>query len=318
MCMIAYQPKGNEPFSRDIFTNAWSHNHHGAGYMFCLDGKVVIRKPFYKLRELIRAYEADHQQHGATSPFVVHFRWKTHGTMDAINVHPHELDGGKAGLVHNGVLSAFTPPWKSNELSDTAWFCRTVLVQRPAEQLVEQGFAEMLAEMITDSNRMVILSHTGRAMIINPKSGSAQYDGDRWYSNADFKEKYKKPVVSGSSATSSCQPATNGAIIPVTRQEYGWTHGGGWTRWDNTEKKVEDKSVKAAEDCPPRGPNDCESPDLYEHYERTYNHLVMKDYSKLKCQEDWDLLDEEAWKMAKDTFPPELSDPIYLLPKELQ
>lgn len=309
MCMIAYQPSGNDAFPREVFTNAWSHNHHGAGYMFCHNGKVVIRKPFYKLRELIRAYEADHVQFGATSPFVVHFRWATHGTKEAVNVHPHPLDDGKAGLVHNGVLSAFTPPWKQNDLSDTAWFCRTVLVKRPAEQLVDQGFAEMLAEMITDSNKMVILSHTGRAMIINPKAGAAQYDGVRWYSNSDFKEKYKKAWVSTPTTSIgflSGTGTTTGPIIPVTSQSYGW--------WADEKKEF----VKPADDSPPRGPNECDSPDLYEHYEKTYNHLVMECYSKLHTQEDWDNLDRDAWNMAKDTFPPDISDPVYLLPKELR
>ena len=186
MCLIAYQPPGDKPFERDVLENGWDNNHHGAGYMFVEDGKLVIRKPFFKLKELLRAYNGDHRRCGATSHFIVHFRWATHGSAKAINIHPHSLRGGEAGLVHNGILTDFIPP-SGTDLSDTAWFCKTVLVGRPIEQLTSVEFGSLLAEMITERNKFVILDKNGQCVIVNDTSGI--YDGKRWYSNTDYEKK---------------------------------------------------------------------------------------------------------------------------------
>lgn len=186
MCLIAYQPQNDKAFDRHTIRNGWDANSDGAGYMFADGEKVVIRKPFFKVKQLIKSYERDHKEFGAISPFVIHFRWATHGSAKPHNIHPHPLADGLAGLAHNGVLSTFIPP-KEFDLSDTAFFCYTVLAARSTDQLVSKEFGELLGKMIGKYNKFVIMDGGGRVSIVNESSG--EWDGSRWYSNNAYKDK---------------------------------------------------------------------------------------------------------------------------------
>jgi len=212
MCLIMSQPPGDAPFPDEQLENGWQANKDGAGFMFVADGQLQIRKPFYKLKELKAAYASDHAAHGAASPFVIHFRWATHGDKTGGNTHPHSLAGGDAALVHNGILSEFD--WGGQTYSDTAVFCGTVLVARTAEQLVSESFGKILADMIGKWNKFVIMDALGNVSIVNADQGV--YDGSRWYSNTGY-------------------------LPPTPKKHYqqwtncsGYTHGGAstWERMD--------------------------------------------------------------------------------------
>jgi hypothetical protein len=170
----------NQAIPEEWIRSAWGKNHDGAGYMFAVDGTLHVRKPFWKLADLLAAYQADHKAYGALSAFVLHLRWSTHGKENAHNTHPHVLDNGRAGLAHNGILSDFEPPWKS-DLSDTAFFCGTVLSARPAEQLLDDHFGKVLAEMIGPDNKFALMDCAGNVAIVNQNQGD--WDGDFWVSN---------------------------------------------------------------------------------------------------------------------------------------
>lgn len=182
MCLIAYQPAESKRFAKSVFKNGWSDNPDGAGYMFSHAGILIIRKPFYKLKELWKAYKADHENYGQASAFVVHFRYATHGSDDAVNIHPHPLADGKVGMVHNGILP-FEPPHKSG-ISDTVFFCRTVLGNRQPSFLMGNHCRSWLGEMIGRHNKLVFMDGKGRVSIVNPDSG--MWDMGNWYSNRSY------------------------------------------------------------------------------------------------------------------------------------
>lgn len=193
MCLAAYQPAGTPAMPKEHFENAWEANHDGAGYMFASKGELFIRKPFYDLESLRTQYEKDHAEYGAESAFVVHFRFATHGNKLAGNVHPHELCDGKAGLVHNGILKDFDPAWGS-DMSDTAWFCNTVLAMRPVEQMTDEKFCDALGNLIGLGNKFIIMDANGSVAIVNQESG--QWDGENWYSNSSHETPIKRVYYS--------------------------------------------------------------------------------------------------------------------------
>lgn len=199
ICLIAYQPPGSEPLREEWLRNGWTANPHGGGFMFARDGKLVIRKGFYKFREFKEAYDAAFLYHGAESPFIVHFRWATHGGHEVVNCHPHELANGDAGLVHNGILDQFQTSWNS-KISDTVLFCRTVLAMRPAEQLVDEAFNGLLAEMIGPHNKFAIMDKDGNVSIVNADQG--EWDGPYWFSNLSYLPPVKIKSVGAQSADS--------------------------------------------------------------------------------------------------------------------
>jgi predicted glutamine amidotransferase len=178
---------------RENMRDHWEENPDGAGYMFVHAGEVVIRKPFFKFKKLWKHYSRDFAQYGSKSPFVVHFRWATHGQLDAVNTHPHVLAGSTVGLVHNGVLP-FTPE-KSWGISDTVYFCRTVLASRSMKQLTDPKFGKTLEDIIGTANKLVLLDRNGRVSIVNESAGEWDADGC-WYSVPAMSRGYRSYVLS--------------------------------------------------------------------------------------------------------------------------
>src|SRR4051812_24012814 len=109
MCVIVAQPKGTQALSVSSLGKMFDANPDGAGYMFVRDGEVIVRKPYWDVVSLMADYFSDFAAHGKQSPFVLHFRWCTHGELCKGNTHPHVLIPGKVALVHNGILPV-TPP----------------------------------------------------------------------------------------------------------------------------------------------------------------------------------------------------------------
>lgn len=184
MCLIAVQKAGDVMFSRQEMRNSWENNSDGAGYMYVVDGRVVIRKPFFTFRDLRRAYAGDFQKHGKDSPFVVHYRWTTHGLEDKCNTHPHRVptaEGGSIGMVHNGVITIESD---DQTKSDTVMFARKCLASKPEIVLMSGTYAKLVGEAITSSNKLVLLAGDKRISIINENVG--HWKGSRWYSNYGY------------------------------------------------------------------------------------------------------------------------------------
>jgi len=218
------------------------------------EGKLIVRKPFYKLKELKHAYATDHNQYGGISPFVIHFRYSTHGNDEVDNIHPHVLASGEVGLVHNGILTGFLPPAKS-DLSDTAFFCRTVLMGRTREQLLSEDFANALAEMIGTGNKFILMDCFGNVTIPNQEQGL--WVGDYWLSN----NSYEKPKT-----THVGKSITRG--MSFTAQEYddyqSWADG-----------KCDSKLLPCAYQGTGEG-SSAEESEASEEYENLYDRAVTE------------------------------------------
>jgi predicted glutamine amidotransferase len=228
MCLIILNPAG-EKLPQSALDNGWSNNPDGAGYMFVANGKLIIRKPYYKLRALKADLMRDHAEHNASSPFVVHFRFATHGEKTAENCHPHAICGEQIGLAHNGVLHDFLPPFDA-DYSDTVHFCRTVLAYRAPNHVIDANFRSILAEMIGTGNKFVLLRDTREVSIVNESAGV--WDNGNWYSNATYKTasvfgRFKRSTTASSyslpahyakgSLFGDCSPCVGGEM--ETREE---------------------------------------------------------------------------------------------------
>lgn len=212
MCLLVVHRPGAAPLTEDQIRNAWSANDDGAGFAYIHEGALVLRRPFFKLKPLIAAYLEAHRLHGATSPFILHFRWATHGHISADNCHPIPIDGTEAVLAHNGILSCFSSPFK--EESDTAFFARTVLASRPCSQLLDPAFGNYLADMIGAGNKLAILSPAApHVSIINESQG--HWLDNTWFSNNSYLPSATSRSPSSYTPTSYCsvnEPAVSGPL----------------------------------------------------------------------------------------------------------
>ena len=178
MCLIVAHKPGAKAMPLVELQRAWNTNHDGAGYMYINKGKLKIRKPFFRLKDLTAAYYEDHERFGTHNPFVLHLRFATHGKCNMENTHPHAVADKHVGVAHNGIL------WAPKDQSDTVYFCKTVLAERTAHQLLTAQFRLFIEEVVGVSNKLVLLSRTGQLSIINEDQG--EWIDNTWYSNVSF------------------------------------------------------------------------------------------------------------------------------------
>jgi hypothetical protein len=178
MCMIYAHAKGVQAVPEKYVRADWTVNNDGAGYCFARDGKLVVRKPYFKLKHLVRDFYADHAMYGKDSGFVLHLRFATHGEKDEANTHPFLTDSGVA-VAHNGILWTGGAHAARGE-SDTAFFVRTVLAKREASELMSDDMGKFLSDVIGIGNKLAMLDSQGALRVVNDDMG--EWDKGVWYS----------------------------------------------------------------------------------------------------------------------------------------
>jgi hypothetical protein len=191
MCIICIKPAGIKMPSTEEITNCFESNPHGAGYMFAHNGKVHIRKGFFKVPEMEQSFMETEKIIGTdldSLPIVLHMRLATSGKVNKSNCHPfpnsHKQKWLKRtnifwdiGVAHNGVA-----PYRCemNEFSDTQMFIIKVLWKYSFQEMIDNK------DMIFPPgfNKFAIMNSNGEVLEI----GDFQNDdeGRRW-SNWGYK-----------------------------------------------------------------------------------------------------------------------------------
>lgn len=166
----------------DKFDTAALNNPDGFGYAYVLNGQVFIRKSaqYDKLRT---RFERDYNRYREQSPFLIHFRWATHGDTVRRLAHPFRMQDGGA-VIHNGVLDM--PVIPSTE-SDTTAFVHKVIDRLPRGWSDTKTWPTMVQEMAGYGNKLAFLWPDSTFLILNEKAG--HWDGDNWFSNQSYKYK---------------------------------------------------------------------------------------------------------------------------------
>lgn len=197
MCLLMLHP-GRVYIDESALREGWRGNSDGAGYAFAHGGKLIVRKPFFKLREFLKAYQADVALY-ADSPFIIHLRYATHGGKGGDNVHPFEICGGEIVMGHNGMLCEFESPAKDE--SDTRFFARTVLAHRHPDQVMAPEFRDWLTGLI-GHNKLAFLRADGTWSIANDKAG--HWDGGAWFSNYSYRYSPRQYFSAGAGHGGAC------------------------------------------------------------------------------------------------------------------
>lgn len=180
MCIAIFKP-ADKKISRETLRQCWDTNSHGAGFMYALNGKLIVRKGFMNFQKFWAAYqEVEGYSLG------IHFRISTGGGVNPENTHPFKVNRGVA-LIHNGILPISVP--HDSKLSDTALFCRDTLGHLPENFMHIPGILNLIENFMESyrggyKNKIVFMDATGKVVILGEKYGI--WDGGIWYSNDSY------------------------------------------------------------------------------------------------------------------------------------
>lgn len=177
MCLAVLVQQGSK-LPMEVFDKASFNNSDGFGYAFVHNGEVVVRK-VTAASELEMQFVKEHNAHYKSSPFLIHFRYATHGEVCMRNTHPFMLSNGGA-IIHNGILPI--NPAKNTRDSDTRHFVRQFLNKLPDNWHKSEYILQVVAEAIGKNNKLALLMPDKSYVIINESQGN--WINGIWYSNA--------------------------------------------------------------------------------------------------------------------------------------
>lgn len=219
MCIIAYIPKGGPLPKRETLEFCWESNPHNAGFMYVKDGRLVIHKK-EKRDEFLDLF---YKTYTPDSPFVMHMRYATHGSVSLENTHPFRVDKTLA-FVHNGVIHRCAPDKKQEkeeDISDTRNFQQQVLRKLPKEWF-HSGLMHVLLQEYIGQSKIVFLHNSGTVIILNEDKGdwvnpenNSKVEANKgiWYSNDYYKRKRVPDTVQNYYASSGYYSP------PISREE---------------------------------------------------------------------------------------------------
>lgn len=200
MCIICYKPAGAPLPGFETLERCARRNPHGAGFALARDGRVIVRKGFGRVVDLLEALvdAAGGPEAVEALPAILHFRLATHGSVCPANCQPLPLSARledvkalsaecAAAMAHNGIYSGveFRPEWP--DVSDT----QAMVLGR----LSGMSFAEIAARKeeiaaMLGPSRTVLLDASGEALLFGgwEREGSEDGKPDLCWSNAGFRD----------------------------------------------------------------------------------------------------------------------------------
>lgn len=137
MCIIVAKEKNSKLPSIETLRNCFTNNPDGAGFMYVKDNGVIIDKGYMTWKDFEKRYNKLCRRYNnfKNKALVMHFRIGTSGGNIPQNTHPYPIyedtNSGdvhktyaraKLGMVHNGVISSYTPKDKTSKHNDTQEF----------------------------------------------------------------------------------------------------------------------------------------------------------------------------------------------------
>lgn len=193
MCIICAKPAKLSMPSHEVIQRMWQSNPDGAGFMYAMNGRVVIEKGFMTLSALEARLAAVSEKVDLTAvPVVLHFRIGTAGGNTPENTHPFPITDSipalrklrmeaPVGVAHNGIIHV-TPRQKN--ISDTMEYIASQLA--PLHRAVREFYRDKnLMQMVENaiSSKMVFLTKKGEIFTI----GEFVNDGGLLFSNSSYK-----------------------------------------------------------------------------------------------------------------------------------
>lgn len=171
MCLIIASQTGKLP-TEEVLQQGWNDNSDGWGLMQSDGSNVIVNKGlrYKELEQLIEKLNGN--------PFVIHYRWATHGNKNVDNCHPFRITK-QLYMAHNGVINIECP----NKLMSDTWHFSKKLIEMGLDHLAikDEEIAAHIKKWIGSGNKLAFLDYTGNITIVNDKAG--HWEDGIWYSN---------------------------------------------------------------------------------------------------------------------------------------
>ncbi len=221
MCIIAYKPLNKAFMPQSVLAECFKNNPDGAGFMFCANGKVHIRKGFMTFDDFNAALNAVRTKYGDKIPYVMHFRISTQAGVNQQCCHPYPLSSEMSnlkklscsthiGIAHNGIIH-LTSDAKAKGYNDTMKFITdyvTLLIKK-VDWWRNPNIAKALEQLC--ESKLAIMGNDGHVELI----GDFVKDKGCYYSNSTYKE-----------------------------SKYTWSKLAKWSDWDDWSLYLDPKSKK--------------------------------------------------------------------------
>lgn len=193
MCIIAVSKAGVKQPSLDQLRSMYTHNPHGAGYMYARNGKVTIHKGLMTWEDFQRAVKAE----GFTDadPVVYHFRISTQAGVTPTMTHPFPLTSKReicekldvvcpVGVAHNGIIR-MTSDYRETRFSDTVIFITDYMSKliRKHSDITDPAVNTMI-DHLTNSKWAIMDGSTGEIVTV----GTFINDHGLLFSNSTYSD----------------------------------------------------------------------------------------------------------------------------------
>lgn len=181
MCVAILAKPGKQVPRLNLFAG-WGINSDGGGFAFVRGGKVQIERGFMKYNAFQAALE-EAQAKNPDSPFLIHMRIRSAGSLNENNTHPFPIEGG--ALIHNGTL--FQPTGNDIGTADDRKSDTRVFAERLFNILKYQDVVDAKddIERAIRYNKIALLYDDAKYLILNEAEG--EWIDDIWYSNGSCK-----------------------------------------------------------------------------------------------------------------------------------
>lgn len=221
MCLAAYHDRGYQ-FTEDEFDNAARSNSDGVGFAYYSAKNNIVIEKGTNVIEMKEKYFTRVEKNGERSPFIVHFRLATHGSVCDRNCHPFRINEHDV-MIHNGILPVVYA--KGESRTDTQVFADEYLAKLP-ENWFENDYMFDMVEDYCHGSKLVIMTNNPKAKygvyIVNSKAGSWESENKRWFSNSSHKESwlnYRNWGTSQAGKGGWSQPSMGNAITNNITEE---------------------------------------------------------------------------------------------------
>ena len=179
MCLIIFSPKietAKSKIWKPVLERGFRHNSHGAGFSYIKNGKVKITKAFFDFDKFYTAYTKATKD--ATGPFLIHFRFATHGSHNHVNTQPIPVIKKELAMAHNGVFSQLS--FDHLDVSDSVYLANTIKKMRWQFPFNESQ-TDILTALCNGYSKLVFMDKHGNYQFINEHLGA--WKNGAWYSD---------------------------------------------------------------------------------------------------------------------------------------